>query len=173
MRQEKNPCFYLIDQFKKQFSLSGKQIENGGGIETVPEPGNLYCSVFKGLANARVDLIFFLTPPQVAQWLRICLPMQEMQKTPFNAWVEKIPWKRKWQPTPVFLPGESHEQRSWWAVVHGVVKSWTRLCMHTCTGYLQDLSSQTRDRTCALQWKCGILTTGLPGNSSNFHTGML
>ena len=31
MRQEKNPCFYLMDQFKKQLSLSGKQIENGGG----------------------------------------------------------------------------------------------------------------------------------------------
>ena len=29
-----------------------------------------------------------------------------------DAWVEKIPWRRKWQPTPVFLPGESHGQRS-------------------------------------------------------------
>ena len=27
-------------------------------------------------------------------------------------WVWKIPWKRKWQPTPVFLPGKSREQRS-------------------------------------------------------------
>ena len=26
--------------------------------------------------------------------------------------VEKIPWRRKWQPTPVFLPGKSHGQRS-------------------------------------------------------------
>ena len=26
--------------------------------------------------------------------------------------VKKIPWKRKWQPTPVFLPGEFHGQRS-------------------------------------------------------------
>ena len=26
--------------------------------------------------------------------------------------VEKIPWRRKWQPTPVFLPGEPHGQRS-------------------------------------------------------------
>ena len=26
-------------------------------------------------------------------------------------WVWKIPWSRKWQPTPVFLPGESHGQR--------------------------------------------------------------
>ena len=30
----------------------------------------------------------------------------------FKPWVRKIPWIRKWQPTPVFLPGESHEQRS-------------------------------------------------------------
>ena len=30
----------------------------------------------------------------------------------FNPWVGKIPWRRKWQPTPVLLPGESHGQRS-------------------------------------------------------------
>ena len=30
----------------------------------------------------------------------------------FDPWVGKIPWRRKWQPTPVFLPGEAHWQRS-------------------------------------------------------------
>ena len=30
----------------------------------------------------------------------------------FDPWVRKIPWRREWQPTPVFLPGESHGQRS-------------------------------------------------------------
>ena len=30
----------------------------------------------------------------------------------FDPWVGKIPWRRKWQPMPVFLPGESHGQRS-------------------------------------------------------------
>ena len=29
-----------------------------------------------------------------------------------RSWVRKIPWRRAWQPTPVFLPGESHGQRS-------------------------------------------------------------
>ena len=29
----------------------------------------------------------------------------------FNPWVRKIPWRRAWQPTPVFLPGKSHGQR--------------------------------------------------------------
>ena len=30
----------------------------------------------------------------------------------FDPWVRKIPWRRSWQPTPVFLPGESHGQMS-------------------------------------------------------------
>ena len=30
----------------------------------------------------------------------------------FDPWVGKVPWRRKWQPTPVFLPGEFHGQRS-------------------------------------------------------------
>ena len=29
----------------------------------------------------------------------------------FNPWVRTIPWRRKWQPTPIFLPGESQGQR--------------------------------------------------------------
>ena len=46
----------------------------------------------------------------------------------FDPWVGKIPWRTAWQPTPVFLPGESHGQRSLAGyTVHGVTKSWTRL----------------------------------------------
>ena len=30
----------------------------------------------------------------------------------FDPWVRKIPWRRAWQPAPVFLPGESHGERS-------------------------------------------------------------
>ena len=36
----------------------------------------------------------------------------ETQGPGFNPWVGKIPWRREWQPTPVFLPGKSHGQRS-------------------------------------------------------------
>ena len=36
-------------------------------------------------------------------------------------------WRRKWQPTPVFLPGESQGGGAWWAAVCGVAQSWTRL----------------------------------------------
>ena len=50
-----------------------------------------------------------------------------MQETGFSSCVGKIPWRREWQPTPVFLPGESHGQRTWQAKVPGVAKSRTRL----------------------------------------------
>ena len=30
----------------------------------------------------------------------------------FDPWVRKVPWNRKWQPTPVFLPGKFHGQKS-------------------------------------------------------------
>ena len=41
------------------------------------------------------------------------LVAQRVKRRPgFNPWVRKIPWRRKWQPIPVFLPGESHGRRS-------------------------------------------------------------
>ena len=37
---------------------------------------------------------------------------QRHRRLGFNPWAGEIPWIRAWQPTPVFLPGESHGQRS-------------------------------------------------------------
>ena len=37
---------------------------------------------------------------------------RQCRRPRFDPWVGKIPWRRAWQPTPVFLPGESHGQRS-------------------------------------------------------------
>ena len=38
--------------------------------------------------------------------------LPQCRRTRFDCWVRKIPWRRKWQPTPVFLPGKSYGQRS-------------------------------------------------------------
>ena len=46
-------------------------------------------------------------PPTMQLVVKNLPTMQE-----FNPWVEKIPWSRKWQPAPVFLPGKFHRQRS-------------------------------------------------------------
>ena len=48
----------------------------------------------------------------------------------FDPWVGKMPWGRKWQPTPVFLPRIPMDRGAWMATVHGVAKSWTLLSMH-------------------------------------------
>ena len=43
-------------------------------------------------------------------------------RSKFDPWVRKSPWRRAWQSSPVFLPGKSHTQRSWWATVHRVIE---------------------------------------------------
>ena len=45
----------------------------------------------------------------------------------FDPWVRKIPWRRKWQPIPAFLPGKSHGQRNLVGYNPSGSKSWTRL----------------------------------------------
>ena len=46
----------------------------------------------------------------VAQKVKhLCL---QCERPGFHPWVGKILWRRKWQPTPVLLPGKSHGQRS-------------------------------------------------------------
>ena len=50
----------------------------------------------------------------------------------FDPRVKKIPRRRKWQPSPAFLPGESHGQWAWRATVSSVTESRTRL-MHLST----------------------------------------
>ena len=58
------------------------------------------------------------------------LMAQKVKTTPAmqETWVQslswEVPWRRAWEPTPVFLPGEFHGQRS---LVHGVAKSRTGL----------------------------------------------
>ena len=44
----------------------------------------------------------------MAQWVKNSPAIQETQEP----WVKKIPWRRAWQPTPIFLPGESRGLRS-------------------------------------------------------------
>jgi len=44
--------------------------------------------------------------------VKICLKCRSRRRYGFSFWVGKIPWRRSWQPTSVFLPGESHGQRS-------------------------------------------------------------
>ena len=52
------------------------------------------------------------------RWLTAKNSTCQCKRCRFHPWVRKSPWNRKWQPTPVFLPGTFHRDRSLWATVH-------------------------------------------------------
>ena len=69
----------------------------------------------------------------------------------FDLWVRKIPWRRKWQPTPVFSSGKVHGHRSLMGIVHGLQRvrdDWMTKDTHTRyrskspTAYLCKLGKQ-------------------------------
>ena len=63
----------------------------------------------------------------VAQTAKSWLIRLQYRRSRFNPWIGKIPWRRKWQPTPLFLPGKSHGQRSLAGYSPWGCKSQTRL----------------------------------------------
>ena len=75
-------------------------------------------------------------------------------------------WRRKWQPTPVFLPGESQGRWSLWAAVYRVAQSRTRLTRLSSSSSMGTWRSQPqrgslKSRSCSLQ----NLVQGLQRNS--------
>ena len=52
--------------------------------------------------------------------------LRRHQRSGLDPWVRKIPWRRKWQPTPVFLPGKYHGQRSLMGYSPWGCKEWDR-----------------------------------------------
>ena len=55
------------------------------------------------------ELVYGSESPWWLRKLRICL---QCRRPGFDPWFGKIPWIMEWQPTPVFIPGEFHGQRS-------------------------------------------------------------
>ena len=68
-------------------------------------------------------------------------------------------WRRKWQPTPVFLLGESQDGRAWWATVYGVAQSQTRLSDFTFTFHFHALEKEMATHSRVLAWR-------IPGRES-------
>ena len=82
----------------------------------------------------------------------------------FDPWVGKIPWKRAWQPTPVFLFGESHGQRrlvgysSWGLKESDMTKQLTLLLLLTPTLFFIYFFS----KVCSLSYSSATLRTIFP-----------
>ena len=68
----------------------------------------VYTHIYKQLDKKYVYILLCLGLPM---WLSGKESTCQCRRCGFNPWVKNIPWRRKWQPTPVFLPGKSHRQR--------------------------------------------------------------
>ena len=79
--------------------------------------------------------------------------MREPQETRVQSLCPNIPWRRKWQPTPIFLPGKSHGQRS-------LVGLWGRK-----ESDMTENSTHTRNRL-SFSWVCRVFLL-LPQNNSH------
>ena len=58
-----------------------------------------------------VNLSMFALVEEVEEALIWRLSSEKCRRHRITLWVGKITWRRKWQPTPVFLPGQFHGQR--------------------------------------------------------------
>ena len=95
---------------------------------------------------------------------------RRLKRHRFHPWVRKIPWSRKWRPTPVFLPGESHGQRSLAGYSEKDCKqSDTAQCTHTPNKRVRGRSRQKRSNHLMLSLqtsKCILLLISLGWYSS-------
>ena len=66
-------------------------------------------------------------------------------------------WRRKWQPTPVFLPGESQGRRAWWTSVYGVALSRTWLKWLSSSSSRLEWSVLERQVPTATECRCELL----------------
>ena len=82
----------------------------------------------------------------MAQQIKNSPAVRRHRRCWFDLWAGKIPWRKKWQPTPVFLPGESHGQRSLVVTVHGIARVGHDLVTETHS------TTQTTFRTVSVEW---------------------
>ena len=68
-------------------------------------------------------IMFFYHISGLPRWLGVKESTCQCRRCWFDPWVRKIPWRRKWKLTLVFLPGKSHGQRR--LVPIGLQESWT------------------------------------------------
>ena len=94
------------------------------------------------------------------RWCRDKESTCQCRRCRFDPWVGKIPWRRKWQTSPIFLPGESHGLRSLAGYSPHGHKSWTRLSGRTeLNGMLDPRSAVQVQTDISASDRCTLLET--------------
>ena len=107
----------------KEFTYNAADLGLIPGLQRSPGEGEGYPLQYSGLENPTGCIVHEVAKSQTGLsnfhfWLPRWHSGKESacnarhRRPGFDPWVGKIPWRRKWHPTPVFLPGESHGWRS-------------------------------------------------------------
>ena len=125
---EESPKVFLF----VHFSDSSTKVEVLREVGSLCSWASVFSSVWWGIKITTCSSIWNGFPGSAVGKEPAC-QCSRRKRHGFNPWVGEIPWRRAWQPTAVFLPGQSHGQRH-----HRVAKSQTWLkrvsaCTHTHT----------------------------------------
>ena len=138
-------------KLKDTYSLKGKawkwkvKLKSFSHVWLVATPGTAAYQAppSMGFFQARVlEWVPLPSPPYGASGKEPTCQCRRHKRHGYDPWVRKIPWRRKWQSTPICLPGKSRGQWRLAAIVHGVTKSqiWLKqLSMHTPTEMLLNI----------------------------------
>ena len=75
-------------------------------------PFHVFCGIFKQKLQRTYNFHLRYNVPELRKKEKTKLSACPYRKTEFNPWVRKIPQRKEWLHTPVFLPGKFHGQRS-------------------------------------------------------------
>ena len=79
------------------------------------ELANVFCKFAGYKVNPEKSFVFLYTNmglPGGTSGEKPACQYRRCKRPRLDPWIGKTPWRRAWQPTPVFLPGDSHGQRS-------------------------------------------------------------
>ena len=132
-------CFFLIYLFSLEadyniavvFAIQSHESAMVGHVFPIPIiSAFIVTSVFAGhlcVFTCFLVLTCFMVLMGLPWWLSDKESACQCRGREFDPWVGKIPWRKKWQPIPIFLPGVHHGQRSVVGYSPWVTKSWTWL----------------------------------------------
>ena len=105
------------------FSLSCIGGGNGNPLQCSclenPRDGGAWWAAVYGVTQSQTRLKR-LSSSSIASGKEPTCQCRRRRRPGFDPWVRKVPWRRKWQPTPVFLPRGFYGRGAWRATVHGL-----------------------------------------------------
>ena len=130
--QPKSSAAFLLEVLGEDHFLAFSSFWKLLHIPWLLAPSSIFrLSTIRPSPSGLIALVVHLLPPSSTTYMCLCvyihiymgLPGGTSSKEPawqcrsrrrwrFGPWVGKISWRRAWQPTPVFVPGKSHGQRS-------------------------------------------------------------